>query len=313
MQDFKILVIKPSSFGDIIQTLQVVEGACRAAQKQGITLHIHWIVREIFSDIVQLNPFIEKCFIFERKGGIASFYRLMQVIRKETYDWIFDFQGLLRSGLMTFFSRGNYKIGRKDAREGSRIFYSKTYAPKEKNPHAVDVLQALLEALPFESIPQRPLTFKAEIKDFAIPKHAIFLFPNSRGPKKEWPYFFELTELLLEQTSFHCVWVGQQELSKLPQHDRFINLIGKTRLSDLPALMQHAACIIANDSGPIHLAAALNKPLVGLYGPTDANRYGPYPVEKHAVLQSPTQHIADLPLKNVLKATLECLSYLDID
>lgn len=308
MQSFKLLVIKPSSLGDIIQTLQVVEGACRAAQKQGITLHIHWIVREIFAEIVQLNPFVEKYFIFERKGGIKSFYRLMQAVRQETYDWIFDFQGLLRSGLMTFFARGNHKIGRKDAREGSRLFYSKTYAPKGKNQHAVEVLQALLEALPFESIPQRPLTFKEEAKDFAIPKNAILLFPNSRGPKKEWPYFFELTELLLEKTSFPCVWVGQQKLDKIPQHGRFINLIGKTRLSDLPVLMQDAACVIANDSGPVHLAAALNKPLVGLYGPTDANRYGPYPVEEHCVLQSPTRRIADLPLEKVLNATLECLS-----
>ena len=313
MQTFKILVIKPSSLGDIIQTLQVIEGACRAAQKQGITLRIHWIVREIFAKIVQLNPFIEKCFIFERKGGIAGFYRLMQAVRKETYDWIFDFQGLLRSGLMTFFARGNHKIGRKDAREGSRLFYSKTYAPKEKNPHAVDVLQALLEALPFDSMPQRPLTFKSESKSIAIPKHSILLFPNSRGQKKEWPYFFELTELLLEKTSFPCVWLGQQELAKTPQHDRFINLIGKTRLSDLPTLMQDAACVIANDSGPIHLAAALKKPLVGLYGPTAANRYGPYPVEKNCILQSPTQQMSDLQLENVLKATLECLSYLDID
>ena len=308
MQSFKLLVIKPSSLGDIIQTLQVVEGACRAAQRQGITLHIHWIVREIFADIVRLNPFVEKYFIFERKGGISGFYRLMQAIRQETYDWILDFQGLLRSGLMTFFARGNHKIGRKDAREGSRLFYSKTYASKEKVPHAVNVLQALLEGLPFKSIPQRPLTFRGDIKNCAIPQNAILLFPNSRGPKKEWPYFFELTELLLEKTSFPCVWVGQQKLDKVSQHDRFVNLIGKTRLSDLPALMQDAACIIANDSGPVHLAAALNKPLVGLYGPTDANRYGPYPVKEHCVLQSPTRRIADLPLEKVLNATLECLS-----
>lgn len=308
MQTFKILVIKPSSFGDIIQTLQVIEGAYRAAQKQGITLQIHWIVREIFAEIVQLNPFIEKCFIFERKGGIASFCRLMQEVRKETYDWIFDFQGLLRSGLMTFFARGSHKIGRKDAREGSRLFYSKTYAPKEENLHAVDILQALLQTLPFKSIPQRPLTFKEIKKDFGIPNNAVLLFPNSRGPKKEWPYFFELTELLLEKTSFPCVWVGQQMLDKVPKHSRFTNLIGKTQLSDLPALIQHTACVIANDSGPIHLAAALNKPLVGLYGPTDANRYGPYPVEKHSILQSSTRNIADLSLEKVLNATLKYLS-----
>lgn len=308
MQIFKILVIKPSSLGDIIQTLQVVEGAYKAAQKQGIELKIHWIVREIFAEIVQLSPFIEKCFIFERKGGITGFYRLMQEVRKEIYDWIFDFQGLLRSGLMTFFARGNHKIGRKDAREGSRLFYSQTYAPKGKNQHAVEVLQALLEALPIDSIPQQPLTFRKKAKDFVNTKNAILLFPNSRGPKKEWPYFFELTELLLENTSFPCCWIGQQMLDKVPQHDRFINLIGKTKLSDLPTLMQDAACVIANDSGPIHLAAALNKPLVGLYGPTDANRYGPYPVEKHRILQSLSQNIADLSVEEVLNATLEYLS-----
>lgn len=308
MQTFKLLVIKPSSFGDIIQTLQVVEGACRAAQEQGIVLQIHWIVREIFAEIVQLSPFVQKCFIFERKGGIAGFYRLMKAVRQETYDWIFDFQGLLRSGLMTFFARGKQKIGRKDAREGSRVFYSKTFAPKGENPHAVEVLQALLEALPFRSIPQQPLTFQKKPKIWNIPDNTILLFPNSRGSRKEWPYFYELTQLLLEKTQFPCVWIGQQMPEKVPQHDRFVNLIGQTQLSDLPTLMQTAACVIANDSGPIHLAAALQKPLVGLYGPTNANRYGPYPVHKHCVLQSPTQKMSDLPLNKVLTTTLEYLS-----
>ncbi len=310
MSSLKILVIKPSSLGDIIQTLQVIEGLYEAAKNQGITLKIHWIVREIFAEILHLSPFIEKYFIFNRNGGIKGFYQLMKTVRKESYDWVFDFQGLLRSGLMTFLTRSKHKIGRKDAREGSRIFYTETFAPKEKIPHAVEILQALLQPLKFPFQPKRPITLNLKSNCFNLPQNTILLFPNSRGPKKEWPYFYELTELLLQKTNYYCSWVGQQAFTKYPKHIHFINLIGQTQLSDLPTLIQNASCIIANDSGPIHLAAALKKPLIGLYGPTDANRYGPYPIKNHCILQALSQKIAELSIDNVLSATIEYLSKL---
>ena len=303
----RILIVKPSSFGDIIQMLQVIEGGYHAADKQHIHLDIHWIVRDCFADFLKASPYVSKLFIFERNNGIAGFCKLIKQIRQTEYDWVIDGQGLLRSGLMTFFAKAKHKIGRNDAREGSRIFYQKTYQLIQNPAHAVEILQALMQPLVLDSNPQRPLTLNLEAWHFPFDKGAILLFPNSRGPKKEWPYFYELTCALLERTDKFCVWIGQKWSKQVPQHPRFINFIGKTKLSDLPLLIQNASCVIANDSGPVHLAAALNKPLVGIYGPTDGLRYGPYPIQQHCVLQAPSNDLKQLPTATVLKAILEQL------
>lgn len=309
MQHVRILVIKPSSFGDIVQMLQVMEGAYQAAKRQDIELEIHWIVRDCFADLLRCSPIIHQLFLFERHGGIKGFMRLIKAIRAYTYDFVIDGQGLLRSGLMTFFAKSKHKIGRKDARECSGWFYNATYAPQNQQPHAVEVLQALLQPLNLKSTPQIPLSLSPNISEtFSDYKDAILLFPNSRGPKKEWPYFLELTRILLEHTDKMCVWVGQNQPQQVPQHPRFVNLIGKTKLADLPVLIRNAACIIANDSGPVHLAAALGKPLVGIYGPTDSQRYGPYPVAEHIAFQAPQQDLKLISAKEVAQAVLKQLS-----
>lgn len=307
MHTERILIVKPSSFGDIIQMLQVVEGACHAADRQHIRLDIHWIVRDCFAGFLKASPYISKLLIFERNNGIIGFFNLIRQIRQTEYDWVIDGQGLLRSGLMTFFAKSKHKIGRKDARECSRIFYQKTYQPQQNPAHAVEILQALMQPLGLDSIPQRPLTLNLDDWHFPFDKGAVLLFPNSRGPKKEWPYFYELTCSLLEKTDKFCVWVGQRSPGQVPMHPRFINFIGKTKLLDLPLLIQNAACVIANDSGPVHLAAALGKPLVGIYGPTEGVRYGPYPVQQHCVLQAPSNDLKQLSPETVLATVLEQL------
>ena len=307
LKHVKLLMIKPSSLGDIIQMLQVVEGAYHAAKAKQIHLEIHWIIRDCFADFLQLSPYVSKIFIFKRNQGITGFKQLMQEVRHFHYDWIIDGQGLFRSGLMTFFAHGSHKIGRKDARECSRIFYQKTYAPIQKQAHAVEILNALFTPLALESFPQIPLSLKLPNWHFPFNKDAILLFPNSRGPHKEWPYFYELTIALLEKTNHYCIWIGQQTPSHVPTHPRFINFFGKTQLSDLPLLIKEAQCIIANDSGPIHLAAALKKPLVGIYGPTDGLRYGPYPTQSHCILQAPNNNLKNLSVETVTSAVLQQL------
>lgn len=303
----RILVIKPSSLGDIIQMLQVIEGGYYAAQNQGIRWEIHWVVRDCFADFLRLSPIVSKLLLFKRSSGLYAFCRLIQEIRSEFYDWVVDGQGLLRSGLMTGFARANYKIGRRDAREGSRFFYQQTYVPKKPRPHALERLQALLTPFGVNSGPARPLSLRLPSWPFNFDERSILLFPNSRGPKKEWPFFRELTTLLLKKTPYTCVWVGQKTIGEGLNHPRFVNLIGKTSLSDLPLLIQSARCVVANDSAPIHLAAALKRPLVGIYGPTDGIIYGPYPTKEHCVLQAPGGKLTQLTPQMAENAVMQQL------
>ena len=303
-QEYKILIIKPSAFGDVVQMLQVVEGLCRKAEKSGIYLDIHWIIRDCFAEFLRLSPVVSKLFIFERHGGIRGFCRLIKEVRARRYDYLIDGQGLFRTGLMTFFAKATEKIGRGNAREGSRFFYKKTFMPTFAPFHEVDILQSLLTPLGLNSEPQRPLTLKMQSWHFPFEKGAILLFPNSGRIEKEWSFFPELTRLLLEQTPYRCVWIGQRVPKEVPNHPRFTNFIGQTRLSELPTLIQSARCVVANDSGPVHLAAALKKPLVGIYGPTNGQRSGPYPTAEHCILQAQDGNLKNIFPEAVAEAVL---------
>src|ERR1700689_4235012 len=93
----ELLIIKPSSLGDIVQGLQVATSL--KAQREH--LRISWIVREMFAPLVRACEAVDRVYVFERTAGAKGFLQLMREVRKTKFDYVFDLQGLLRTGLMT--------------------------------------------------------------------------------------------------------------------------------------------------------------------------------------------------------------------
>src|SRR5471030_2013896 len=115
----ELLVIKPSSLGDIVQALQVAT----SLKAQVPHLRISWIVREMFAPIVKACEAVDHVYVFDRKGGTKGFLKLMKQVRATKFDYVFDMQGLLRTGLMASRTRAKLKVGRSDAREMAGMFY----------------------------------------------------------------------------------------------------------------------------------------------------------------------------------------------
>ena len=134
----EILIIKPSSLGDIVHGLQVAA----SLKAQVRHLRISWVVREIFAPIVRACTAVDEVFIFERGGGAKGFLRLTRELRRRRYDWVFDFQGLLRTGLLTSRVHADRKVGRSDAREFSGVFYTERVPLPEqgRRSHALEIL-----------------------------------------------------------------------------------------------------------------------------------------------------------------------------
>src|SRR5450432_1250622 len=126
----QLLIIKPSSLGDIVQGLRVAT----SLKAQVPDLRISWIVRDIFAPFVRSCEAVDHAYVFNRDGGIKGFWQLMNDVRQTQFDFIFDFQGLLRTGLMTWRSRATHKIGRLDAREGATFLYGQK-APLPSTGH----------------------------------------------------------------------------------------------------------------------------------------------------------------------------------
>ena len=297
-----LLILKPSSLGDIVQGLQVATSLKAQWPADRPPLRIGWVVRDIFAPLVRSCEAVDHTYVFRRFGGIFDFLRLMREVRQTPYDYLFDFQGLLRTGLMAWRTQAKKKYGRSDAREGAAAFYDeKVPLPAGgRHSHAVDILLQFCPVLGLKPELRGTVRFRElgnlnlSFVDGRSGTRPIVMFPDSRRAEKRWPGFHQLTELILrEDRTRRVVWAGS---SLLPDKgaffppDRFLNLTGNTSLLSLPALVRRAEWVISNDSGPMHLAAALGVRTLGIFGPTDPRRFGPYP------LTSPTNHVMQAPV-----------------
>lgn len=273
-----VLIVKPSSLGDIIHTLPAVS----ALKSHWPNAKFRWVINPEWAPLLEGNPCLEETFIFPRasfRGPLGPF-RLLNWARdfgpRASSDLVLDFQCLLRSALIGKFCRKNGFYGLSDAREGARFFYDAT-APVHKGQHAVDRYLTLVRALgaPIPSTLEWPLPQSAPPAAFSFSEPYIVLHPFSRGQGKS---------MSLEQVHALCkglaplrvVLLGRSTES-LPNLSNVENWLNRTSLGELVTLMRHAAWVISVDSGPMHIAAALSSRVLSLHTWSDPQRVGPYP------------------------------------
>jgi ADP-heptose:LPS heptosyltransferase len=309
----RLLVIKPSSLGDIIHGMVVISEL--KAQRPDCT--VDWVVGDRFFDIVDQSKIASRTIIYERHGGLLSIFRLISEIRQEFYDYVFDMQGLARSGLMTFFSKSANKIGRKDVRELAWLAYTQT-VDYPGPVHAIDILKAFLpivgcngktSGLVRELDNVHSQIFKTFLETEVLPNNLVCVFPESQRPEKEWPFFPQMIEKLLRRTEKTViVLLGNKSYGddKI-QAPLFFDLRGRTTLADTAFLIRNAQLTIANDSGPLHISAAMGRNTLGLFTATDPARFGPYPLKRHTNRALSLQNFPR-EVDTVVKAAIEMLT-----
>jgi ADP-heptose:LPS heptosyltransferase len=303
----EMLIIKPSALRDIVHGLQVAT----SIKAQRPEWRISWIVRDIFSPLVRSCGAVDQVYVFRRDEGARGFLRLMREVRQKNFDLVMDFQGLLRTGLMTKWSRGKRKAGRADAREGAGLFYQEKVPlpPGGSQSHVLDVLLQFCTLVGAEPRLTGPLRFRDLERlnlSFMEPRKGvrpILIFPDSGQSNKKWNGYAQLTAQLIREAGRKVVWAGNNYLpckESFPD-GTFLNLTGNTSLTSLPALLTKADWVISNDSGPMHLAAAMGLKTIGLFGPTDPRQYGPYPLKspKNYTIQAPVGDLRLLSAKEV--------------
>lgn len=291
----ELLIIQPSSLADIVHGLQVT-AALKAQQPDW---RVSWIVRDVFAPLVRSSSVVDQIFVFRRLGGVRGFFSLMREVRARQFDVVMDFQGLLRSGLMTKWTRAKRKLGRADAREGATIFYTEKVAAPGPGPHhPLETLLQFCVAVGAKAELDGPLHFRdfgnlnLSFMESRNGRRPILMFPESRREDKRWPEFAQLSSLLVREGGRKVVWAGTNYLpcKEAFPDGAFVNLTGNTSLNSLAALITHADWVISNDTGPLQLAAALGVKTLGLFGPTDPRLSGPYP------LTSPTNFYVQAPV-----------------
>jgi heptosyltransferase I len=287
----KILLIKPSALGDIVQALPVVTGLRRrwpAAQ-------IHWVVNDTLREILEGHPCIDKLLLYPRKRWnspvrLPEIWRWGRQLRDEHYDITIDLQGLLRSALMTWAAYSPRRIGLLSAREGSRAIYNEIIADT-----ALSAAERYLTCLEHLDIPVQPLDFQLsaraplpEVLTDASPY--IVLHPYSRWRTKLWPWRY-YQELIESMPGWRFVVVGEGPWFPLQAPGRLVDLRGKLGIATLVTVLDRAGAVLSTDSGPAHIAGALGRPTLVLFGATDWRKTKPSGtrvlVHTHAVFCSP--------------------------
>ena len=321
-RNMRILIVKPSSLGDIIHSLPVLW----YLRKTNPDACIGWVVKETWKGILERNPLLDDVIIL--KKGIGGFLSTVIDIRKMKYDTALDLQGLFRSGLLSILSGAKSRVGFSNAREFAHLFYNKKVDVQNEAMHAVDKYMLAIEpiARDYPTLTQRtlkiPLTpplikrgrgdlqvkphfpLYTEIEDsewvneFLIQnnlfnKRPIIAFnPSARWVKKRWPAlsYATLINRLIQELKAGIIILGSKEdiriskeISSLVNGDNAI-ATGKTSIKMLTALLERVDLLITNDSGPMHIAAAIGTPVIALFGPTDHRLTGPYG-DNHTVIK----------------------------
>ena len=296
----KILLLKPSSLGDIIQALPVL----RLLKLHYPKSEIFWWIDSALAPLLEGDPDLTGIVRFERRRWKSplhwpEMFQSIRWLRAHHFDLVIDLQSLARSGAFAWLARGKFLTGLDDAREGANGFYDLAVPRKSFHTHAVDWYLSVLPPLGvpvhknFIWLPERkqiaddvkrkwfsePSTFNLQ------PSTLVLLQPGARWENKRWPveHFCSLvTSLEKKFPAARFAVLGGKDDSPLGEKisavapEKMLNLCGKTTLPEMIEIIRLGDLLITNDTGPMHVAAALGQPLIALFGPTEPRRTGPY-------------------------------------
>ncbi|MHB8882006.1 MAG: lipopolysaccharide heptosyltransferase II [Thermodesulfovibrionales bacterium] len=293
----RILIIKPSSLGDVVHSLAFLNAvrSCFPAAE------IDWVIAKGLEGLLAGHPMIRRLIVIDkdRWRDLSRAFVTMKELRELSaalkagrYDLVIDLQGLLRSGIMTRLTNAPVRVGFADSREGSSNFYSHKVMGG-RHIHAVDRYLKVAASLgcgtgdvmfPFPDLrDDRQLADELKQRYGA---YAVFV-PGARKPANRWPArcFGELSSRLPVQTLV-VGSPGDRELAEeVVGHSggTALSIAGKTGLRGLVSVVKEALFMVSNDTGPMHIAAAFGVPVFALFGPADPVRTGPYGAGHHII------------------------------
>ena len=304
----RILIVRLSAFGDCLHAVPTVV----ALRRHFPGVEIGWAIEDLAYSLLKDHPMVDRFHVFPRRafkrsqGTFMERLRSMRQFRKELaeakYDTAIDLQGLTKSGLVSWWSGAKRRIGFRgeDSREFNIVFNNERVEPPDEAVHVVEKNLSLLKPLgvPLPDKPEWVMpSFVGERQkihpfleqcglidsDGSVRRFAI-VNPGATWFTKRWPAesFGEVTRGLIERHDLPVIvpWAGNEEYKAA---QTIVNLAGKgaylapdTNLRELAALTEQALLFVGNDTGPLHLAVALNVHSVAIFGATDPLRNGPY-------------------------------------
>ena len=275
----KILVVRLGALGDIVHAVPAVAALGRALPGAAID----WVVEARHREVLGLVKGLRRRLTVDtaRPGGLLAAIR---DLRAGGYDVAIDLQGLLKSAVLARLSGARRVVGfdRSALREpAAALFYRERHATDDRQ-HIIRKNLSLARAV--AAVDDR-IAFPLDVPapPASLPETYALLNPGAAWPNKRWPpaRFGAVAEWLLARYGVRSLVLwgpGERDLAEAvaAASAGAAGPAPETRIGDVLALARGAVLVIAGDTGPLHLAAAMGAPLVGLYGPTSPARNGPW-------------------------------------
>ncbi len=271
MKCSRILVVAPAWIGDLVISISFLN----ALRKINPNSKIDLLINENLSDIARSIPYISNVIVSKTKHGkLSLFYRIKlgMNLRKQNYTHCYILSNSLKSSIVPLVAGIQNRISYLgEFRYG---FINKIKQDFHRKDGMANRYLNLIDKRYIEDF-KPTINHVTELKHisnkFKLKDRYITLCPDAEfGPAKRWPSekWLELAERISDD--FQVVLVGQDKSINHKLKDlnkkNFKNLIGKTSLDDVMKILQKSYCVVANDSGLMHVAAALGRPVVGIYG-----------------------------------------------
>jgi heptosyltransferase I len=309
----RILLVRYSALGDVIQTLPILS-MLRASYPEA---KIGWAIDAALVPAIKGHPDLDYIHVCERKkwfddlkspalwqSTFAAVISFINEVKAINYDVAIDAQGLLKTAVLPYFAGIKRRIGYRHGRELSTLFYTEKYLNQKEyfdpSVHHLEHMALLAEAIGAADVrhsiepPAVPRAVKEKIaklfeQAFSTASPVVALAPATQWQSKHWPeeHWAALLYQLLAKTNLNILLISsagdapliQRILRTFPPaqlNGRVFNASGKTSVQEMYALYQHVTAAIGSDSAPLHIAGAVKVPvLIGLYGPTGYRRTAP--------------------------------------
>lgn len=285
----RIGIVMMTAIGDAVHVLPVVN----ALKRKQPNCHITWVLQPGPASLIGGHPAIDDIVLFHKKRGLRAFHDVRRELISRRFDIVLDLQVYLKAGIVTFLADAPVKLGFDRARASDLNTLFTTHRIEPRSPqHVQDQYFEFLEAI---GVAPEPVVWNlgpwpeeraAQREFFArLERRAVALVVATSNPQKDWiaERWARVSDALYEDYSLQPVLVGgrshrevafERTISSLTSHPP-ISTLGAP-LRELVGILDGSDLVISLDTGPLHMAVALDKPVISLMAYNNPKRVGPY-------------------------------------
>ncbi len=302
-QPQSICILRLSAIGDVCNAVAAVQ----AIQKRWPEADITWVIGKVEALLLDGLPGIEFV-IFDKKAGVQGYKDLRMTLKGRKFDVLLTMQVALRASVASLCIKAKYKVGfdKKRAKEGQWVFGNRR-VKAQKNAHVLDGFMAFAEIAGVTDLtPQWHMPINEQDsawanQHFDPDRRTLVIAPAASKAERNWSakHYAAMADYAISKGWRVTLCGGPTQFEQdLSQHIiklcdcKPLNLIAKTSLKQLLAVIKQADIVLAPDTGPVHMAVSVGTPVLGLYAHSNPHRTGPYLFREY-VVSTYDQHIVE--------------------